>query len=154
MKEDEGGRATLPEEGAGRRGVLRGLTKGWEKKIEGGPEKARREDTAGRSLKRKEVALRYRLQMVAFTRAVAGETEGARTVEWIRGFAATANVMLSQEEGHVGRVVTGYARISDGVVKSRAPGCCRQSPGKGYRPKSGRKATWGMNWRTGTTGVP
>ena len=61
--------------------------------------------TAGRCPKREEAALRYRLQMAAFTRAVAGESKGERTVEWLRGIAATAGVRLSQEGGHVGRVV-------------------------------------------------
>ena len=36
---------------------------------------------------------------------VAGETVGAGTLGWLRGIAATAGVMLSQEGGHVGRVV-------------------------------------------------
>jgi len=79
-------------------------------------------------LKRKKAASLYRPQIAAFTRAVAGEAAGARVVEWLRGITVTAGVILSQEGGHVGRVVqwvarcaprawtvTGYARILDGV---------------------------------------
>ena len=61
--------------------------------------------TVGRSPERKEEALRYRLQIAAFTRAVADELEGVRTMVWLRGIAATAGTMLSQEGGQVGRVV-------------------------------------------------
>ena len=63
------------------------------------------EGTAGRSSERKEAALHYRVQMAAATRTVAGELEGARTMEWLRGIAATVGIMLSQEGGQIGRVV-------------------------------------------------
>lgn len=53
----------------------------------------------------KETPLCYRLQVVAFTRAGGNEVARARAVKWLRGMAATASVMLSQEEGDVGRVV-------------------------------------------------
>lgn len=53
------------------------------------------------SLQRKEAALRYRLQMSVFTRTVAGEVAGARTVQWLRGMVEIAGVMLSQKEGDI-----------------------------------------------------
>ena len=69
------------------------------------PEGAAEEGTAGRSPERKGAALRYRLQMAATTQTVAGELEETRTMEWLRGIAATAGSMLSQEGGQIGRVV-------------------------------------------------
>lgn len=57
------------------------------------------------SLKGKEAPLRYRLQLAAFRRAGRGEVARARAVQWLRGMAATAGIMLSQEKGGVGRVV-------------------------------------------------
>lgn len=69
------------------------------------PEGATEEEIVEKSLKRKEAAIRYRLQMAPFTWAVAGETVGAGIVEWLRGIAATADVMLSHEGGHSERVV-------------------------------------------------
>lgn len=69
------------------------------------PERARGDGTTGRSSKRNDTALHYRLQMTALTRKVAGEAVGARTVERVRGIAPTVDVMMSQEKGHVGRVV-------------------------------------------------
>lgn len=68
-------------------------------------EVTRVEGTVGRNLKQKEVALRYRLKMVAFTQTVAGEAAAARVVKWLRGITATSGVMLSQEESHVGRMM-------------------------------------------------
>ena len=69
------------------------------------PEGAMVEGTAGSSPERKEAALNYWLQMATVIRAVAGELEGVRTMEWLRGIAATAGIMLSHESGHIGRVV-------------------------------------------------
>ena len=69
----------------------------------GDPEGARKEGTAGGSPKRIEAAPRYRLQMAAVTWAVAGESEGARTVERLRGIVTMADVRLSQKGGHVVR---------------------------------------------------
>ena len=61
-------------------------------------------------MQRKEATLLYRLHMIVFTRTVAGEVAGTRTVEWLRGTAATAGVVLSQKEGNVGRVVQKVGR--------------------------------------------
>lgn len=63
------------------------------------------EGTVGRSPIWKEAGPSYRLQMTAFARAVDGEPEEARTVEWSRGIVATTGVMISQMGGNVGRVV-------------------------------------------------
>ena len=72
-EEDEGGTPSGSGEGVRRRGVSGGVTRRAEKRVQGrNPEGAMEEGTAGRSPERKEAALRYWLQMVAFTRAVAG----------------------------------------------------------------------------------
>ena len=47
----------------------------------------------------------YRLQIAVFTRIVAGEAAAARPVEWLRGIAVTAGIMLFQTEDNVGRVM-------------------------------------------------
>lgn len=62
------------------------------------PEGATEEGTVEKSLKRKEAAIRYRLQMAPFTWAVAGETVGAGIVEWLRGIAATADLCCLTRE--------------------------------------------------------
>lgn len=43
--------------------------------------------------------------MAASTRIVAGEATEARAVEWLRGIAVMAGVMLFQTEGDVERVM-------------------------------------------------
>lgn len=74
-EEDEGGRRTWPEEEAGRRDITGRVTSGVEKGVrKGDPEGAREEGMARRSPKRKEAALRYRLQMTAFILSVAGKS--------------------------------------------------------------------------------
>ena len=95
-EEAEVGRQSGSGEGATRRGVSGGGTRGAEKRVQRRhPKGPMEEGTAGRSPERKEAALHYRLQMAAATRTVAGELEGARTMEWLRGIAATAGTLLS-----------------------------------------------------------
>lgn len=157
------------KEGTAGRGVLGGGTRGAEKRaIEGDPEGAMVASTARRSPERKEAAFRHWLQMTAFTRAVAGELEGAWAREWLRVIAVRARAMLSQDGDQVGRVVRevgGTLRTTrmDGDrihvkfglrQKIESTGTLKKIAWVGYRPKSGREATCGVGWRTGTTGAP
>lgn len=87
-------RAILPEKEVGRGSVGGKWTTGKER---GG--------TGGGSLEGVDATLRYRLQMIAFTRTVAGEMAGAQAVGWSRDTAATTGVMLSRRKGYVGRVI-------------------------------------------------
>lgn len=71
---DEGDRPTLPKEGAGRGGVGGRLTTGTGKRVRREEtERAKGEGTVRRTMKRKEAARLYLLQMAAFKWAVAGE---------------------------------------------------------------------------------
>ena len=126
------------------------------------------EGTAGSSPERKEAALNYWLQMATVIRAVAGELEGVRTMEWLRGIAATADTMLSQKGGQIGNVVrevggTLLTTHMDGDrirtyfgrrLKVESTGALEQIAWERVPAEVGTGGIWGVSWRTGTTGAP